>query len=96
MKMWYVEKGPDSDVVLSSRVRLARNFSEYPFPHKTTPEMQQEIADKTKNALFAGSENMKDVFKYIDFSNLDIIEKAVLVEKHIVSKELGSRPIKGC
>ena len=88
MKMWYVEKGPDSDVVLSSRVRLARNFARYPFPHKTTPEMQQDIVEKTKNALFAGSKSMEDIFQYIDFANLDVIEKAVLVEKHIVSKEL--------
>ena len=40
MNKWYINKGPDSDVVLSSRVRLARNFVKYPFPHKTTPEQQ--------------------------------------------------------
>jgi protein arginine kinase len=89
MNMWYVEKGPDSDVVLSSRVRLARNFTKYPFPHKTTPEMQQNIAEETRNALFAGNKNMADVFRYIDFAQLDVIEKAVLVEKHVVSKELS-------
>ena len=37
MNKWYINKGPDSDVVLSSRVRLARNFVKYPFPHKTHP-----------------------------------------------------------
>lgn len=88
MDKWYIEKGPDSDVVLSSRVRLARNIKNYPFPHKSTMEDQKKIVDETKNALFSGNENMAGVFSYIDFNHLDPIEKAVLVEKHIVSKEL--------
>jgi protein arginine kinase len=51
-------------------------------------EDQKKIVDETKNALFSGNENMAGVFSYIDFNHLDPIEKAVLVEKHIVSKEL--------
>lgn len=88
MDKWYIDKGPDSDVVLSSRVRLARNFKNYPFPHKTTPEMQKQIVGETKKALFSGNENMIGIFRYVDFAHLDALDKAVLVEKHIVSKEL--------
>lgn len=88
MDKWYINKGPDSDVILSSRVRLARNFKKYPFPHKTTPEQQRQIIEETKNALFSGNRNMADNFTYIDFTGLDAVEKAVLVEKHVVSKEL--------
>ncbi len=88
MNKWYIDKGPDSDVVISSRVRLARNVKNYPFPHKTTPDMQQEIVEKTKEALFAGNQKMLEIFRYIDFAHLDTIDKAVLVEKHLVSKEL--------
>lgn len=88
MNKWYVEKGPESDVVISSRVRLARNFNEYPFPHKTTPEMQKEIVGKAKDALFSGNQNMSEVFQFIDFANLEMVDKVVLMEKHVVSKEL--------
>lgn len=88
MDKWYINKGPDSDVIISSRVRLARNFRKYPFPHKTTPEQQRQIIEETKNALFNGNEMMSANFSYIDFTGLDAIDKAVLVEKHIVSKEL--------
>lgn len=88
MNKWYINKGPDSDVVISSRVRLARNFRKYPFPHKTTPEQQRQIIEETRNALFNGNQMMADTFSYIDFTNLDAVEKVVLVEKHIVSKEL--------
>ena len=88
MNKWYIDKGPDSDVVLSSRVRLARNFREYPFPHKSTAGHQQKIAEETQKAIFSGSDNMANIFRYVDITSLDVIEKAVLVEKHIVSKEL--------
>lgn len=88
MNKWYINKGPDSDVVLSSRVRLARNFKKYPFPHKTTPAEQRSIIEETKNALFNGSQKMSEVFRFIDFADLDAVEKVVLVEKHVVSKEL--------
>lgn len=75
-------------MVLSSRVRLARNFREYPFPHKSTAEHQQKIIQETQKAIFSGSDSMAGIFRYVDITSLDIIEKAVLVEKHIVSKEL--------
>lgn len=88
MNKWYIEKGPEFDVVISSRVRLARNFKEYPFPHKTTPEMQKEIVEKTRDALFSGNQKMSEVFRFIDFSSLDMIDKAEFMEKHVVSKEL--------
>jgi len=88
MDKWYINKGPDSDVIISSRVRLARNFRKYPFPHKTTPDQQKKIIEETKNALFNGNQKMAESFAYIDFTSLDAVEKAVLVEKHIVSKEL--------
>ena len=88
MNKWYIEKGPESDVVISSRVRLARNFKEYPFPHKTTPELQKDIVEKTKDALFSGNQNMTEAFKFVNFATLDMIDKAEYMEKHIVSKEL--------
>lgn len=88
MNRWYIDKGPDSDVVLSSRIRLARNFRNYPFPHKSTLEHQKKIAEETQKAIFSGNDNMADIFRYVDFPRLDAVEKAVLVEKHIVSKEL--------
>ncbi len=88
MDKWYISKGPDSDVIISSRVRLARNFRKYPFPHRTTPEQQRQIIEETRNALFSGNQGMAGTFSFIDFSGLDAVEKTVLVEKHVASKEL--------
>ena len=41
--MWYTESGKDGDVVLSTRVRLARNIKGIPFPRKATPQQQEQV-----------------------------------------------------
>ena len=41
--MWYTETGKDSDVILSSRVRLARNLKGIPFPGRADEEAQQKV-----------------------------------------------------
>ncbi|HZK26761.1 MAG TPA: protein arginine kinase [Thermoclostridium sp.] len=88
MRKWYINEGPDSDVVLSSRVRLARNFKKYPFPHKSTPEQQKQIIEDTKDALYKGNQQMTEKFEFYNFGTLNNIEKSVFVEKHVASKEL--------
>jgi len=90
MKRWYIDKGPDSDVVVSTRVRLARNFEEYPFPSRCSRQQQREIIRKTVDALTGEDAEMKKGFTVIDFKNLDINDKLVYMEKRLVSKELAS------
>lgn len=89
MNKWYIDIGPDSDVVVSSRIRLARNFKAYPFPHRSLPEQQQRVIDETCDALFSNNPKLKDNFSLITFKNISPIERQVLVEKHLVSKELA-------
>ncbi|MBQ7025863.1 MAG: hypothetical protein IJN31_04590 [Peptococcaceae bacterium] len=56
MKMWYHAKGNDSDIVVSTRVRLARNIAEVPFPPKWSDTAAKEITDGVKKALDATKE----------------------------------------
>ncbi len=88
MNKWYVDVGPDSDTVISSRVRLARNFSQYPFPQRSRPEHQMNIIHDTYEALFSGNPKLKESFQLITLKNVQPIERQVLVEKHLISKEL--------
>ena len=37
------DSGPDDDIAISSRIRLARNINKYPFPSAASPEIMQEI-----------------------------------------------------
>jgi len=97
MTQWYIENGPESDVVISSRVRLARNFESYPFSSKMEKEQEDKVLSKVKNAMMNVNGIINDISKddksimrdviFVDIKNLDVIEKQVLVEKHLVSPE---------
>ncbi|NLM76201.1 MAG: protein arginine kinase [Clostridiaceae bacterium] len=89
MSKWYVDTGPDSDVVISSRVRLARNFNNYPFPHRSLPEHQEKVIRETCDALFSDNPKLKETFSLIRLHELTPIERQVLMEKHLISKELA-------
>lgn len=78
--MWYTKSGKDGDIVLSSRVRLARNAKDIPFGNKITKEQENEIAEKCKKAL-------KDL-KYIELNPMSETEKTSLLEQHIISSDM--------
>jgi protein arginine kinase len=88
----YIEKGLQSDVVLSCRVRLARNFADYPFPSRLGREQSMEIVDKVKAAIKDNKESSKE-FLYVDMHELDPISKQALVEKHLISPNLAESTI---
>ena len=48
---WYDKNGEQGDVVISSRIRLARNLNGYPFPHLMSLQQKNELASKVKAAL---------------------------------------------
>lgn len=92
MSHWYIDNGPQSDVVLSCRVRIARNFREHPFPHRATPEVRRDVVRRTTDAVLSGNAEMRERFRFVDFPSLPEVERQVLIEKHLVSKELLERP----
>ena len=51
MARWFENNGPDSDVVISSRVRLARNIRDYNFSLKLDEKSASDMIDKTMTEL---------------------------------------------
>ena len=84
MTNWYEVPGNDNDVVVSSRIRLARNLAEYPFEPKLSAEKAGEICEKAKN-IFA------DGWTYTDISSLAPTERLSLAEKHLISPALAEK-----
>lgn len=79
---WYLEDGKDSDVVISSRVRLARNIKNIKFPRLAKEE-------ELKNVLEMFKTNKIDKnLHFIKLSDLDTVMQSSLVEKHIISTDL--------
>ena len=85
MLNWYLQNGKDSDVVISSRVRLARNLKDWPFPTKLTKEQAKELLEKIKEI----TPSLGYGLKLIQLEDLDDMTKVSLVEKHILSPEFA-------
>lgn len=81
MAKWYTEDGAKSDVVLSTRIRLARNLKGISFPGKMTEEDAKKVIGIVENAL----DEMNYVFTKIDLSSMSDAEKQKLVEERYIS-----------
>jgi len=82
---WLRGTGPESDIVMSTRVRLARNVMGYPFTSRLTPEEQAELTDTLRRYIIDNN-----VVPEVHYFNLNIaheLDRRLLVERHLISKE---------
>ena len=82
---WYLEAGNDSDIVLSSRIRLARNLRGMPFPNRMNDETRKKALDSISEALlkYPGNKLMR-----MDIAPLPQIDRRALIENHLISEDL--------
>ena len=92
VKKWYESEGEKSDVVISTRIRLARNLNGYPFPHLMNADQMREVNEKVRDALTGGNSALRDSFRYIEAEKLSAVELASLTERHLISPEFASHP----
>ena len=86
---WMQHDGPHRDIVLTSRIRLARNLEGASFPGWARKEDRVALMQQLQPRVEALPE-MKDGFSE-DLGNLDAIRKQVLVEKHLISREHAAK-----
>ena len=79
---WYMQSGKESDVVISTRIRFARNLNGFKFSLKR-PEEIEKLENKIKENLFSIGYNLK----FLKLKDMDDITKMSLVEKNIISPE---------
>jgi len=82
---WLRAAGPISDIVVSSRIRLARNLTGYPFLQKLRENQKEEIISSIENAV-KKSKKMKEAH-YWRFSKLSELDRQFLLERHLISRE---------
>lgn len=87
MSKWYIGAGEQSDIVVSTRIRLARNIAEYPFPNKLNTKSRTELNMLIKEAVEADNKFSLD-FK--EMKTLARFEAASMAERHIISPEFAS------
>ncbi len=85
MLNWYLQSGKESDIVLSSRIRLARNLDDFPFTTRYTKQQAKEILEKFKDIL----PQIGYGLKLLKLKDMDDITKMSLVEKHLISPDFA-------
>lgn len=86
---WMKAEGPDADIVLSSRVRLARNLEQYPFPIVASDESDREVNELMRQNVSGEAYHTLGPFSMFAIDQLQPIERRVLVEKHMISPNLA-------
>jgi protein arginine kinase len=84
---WLRGSGPDSDIVVSSRIRLARNLADYPFIRKCT-QADRTALEKTLRKRLQQVRGWTGV-SYLDVSSLEQVDRQFLVERQLISRELA-------
>ncbi|WP_338450495.1 protein arginine kinase [Niallia oryzisoli] len=86
---WMSAEGPDSDIVLSSRIRLARNIDQYRFPLLYSNEEALEVIQIIKNRMQSLPFTKAGEMDLLIMQDLQPLQKRVLVEKHLISPNLA-------
>ncbi len=82
---WYLQNGKDSDVIVSSRVRLSRNIEGIPFVSKCKPEELKTVYNKMQEIIPSVGYGLK----FISLKDLDDLNREALVEKNLISSEFS-------
>lgn len=82
---WYQFDGSNSDVVLFSKIRLARNLADAPFPERMSSELRKSVSKKLYASL--KSSPLANEFDMINLFELKTAKAASYCEKQLISKE---------
>lgn len=80
---WLRSEGPDSGVVISSRVRLARNLAGYPFPTSASEQQAAELLETAQQRVFDAG--LADRLLWIDLGEATELDRQLLTERHLIS-----------
>jgi protein arginine kinase len=84
---WLRGSGPQSEIVISSRIRLARNLAEFPFIRRCTDADRQSIERTFKDAIGSVDE-WKNLIQ-VNVADLPTVDRQLLVERQLISRELS-------
>ncbi|MFP6576739.1 MAG: ATP--guanido phosphotransferase, partial [Pirellulaceae bacterium] len=82
---WLRGSGPESDIVISSRIRLARNLADFPFIRQCNASDRSEVEKTLKETIFSIKE-WKNL-AYLDVNKLAKVDRQFLVERQLISRE---------
>src|SRR5688572_5734029 len=81
---WLRGSGPMSEIVISSRIRLARNVAGYPFLARCSRNQRNGLEAKVRDTILGAQ--LAPQMLYVDLENAPDIDRTLLVERHLISK----------
>jgi protein arginine kinase len=89
LPVWFHNNGPQSDVVISTRIRLARNLEGRKFPHSASSRDKQRIFSEAASVMSGiPRELFGSEFELVKFGRLRKLEQQFLIEERLVSLDL--------
>src|SRR5262245_16469270 len=85
---WLRATGPEADVVVSTRIRLARNLANLPFTNRATNHQKAEIETRLRHVVTRL--DLKHPLRYVSVANLGSLDRQFLVERQLISRELAN------
>jgi protein arginine kinase len=85
---WLRSSGAESDVVVSTRIRLARNLADHPFTNRANLHQKTEIEGKLRDCITRLE--TPGQLHYIEISHLNAVDRQFLVERQLISRELAN------
>ena len=85
---WLRGSGPENDIVLSSRIRVARNLSGYHFSDKLGASEQEHLLEEVERAV-VGIPLLNDAY-FLEYRSLKDLDRQFLLERHLISREHAS------
>lgn len=84
---WMRGTGPESDIVMSSRIRLARNLAQFPFPSRCSDSARSEIEALLRQIITRLP--LEKPLHYFRVDHLEALDRQFLVERQLISRELA-------
>lgn len=81
---WLRGSGPMSEIVISSRIRLARNIAGFPFLGRCSRQQRQALETKARETIL--NAQIASELLYVDLEAAPEIDRQLLVERHLISK----------
>ena len=91
---WYNEGGPDDDVVVSTRTRIARNLSGYRYPSQMDPDEEETVRSKVLNTVDRAYED-SGAFICSAVGDIAPVDRRLLLERNFIPQEFTIRTEKG-
>lgn len=82
---WLRGTGPEAEIVISTRIRLARNLAAFPFTNRASPHQKAEIEALLRERI--AKLDMQAPLQYLNVATLPLLDRQFLVERQLISRE---------